>query len=328
MIYPSPKDRNASRGCRQTRLVLLLVALVATACSTGRAPSAVKGRSSTSTSAISTPSTTATRPVSATSTSSAPASGQKEPSSTPGRTGPDVLPNQASNFGATAGTPAPAPTTSVPDTSPPPTSHTLVYSLTGSCPGCSGVDASATYTNGQGQQTQDTMVPLPVTFSGTFTSGSRFYISAYIDGQDSYQYPPTVGCSVSVDGTVIATNSSYGFNAIVECGGEVPAKPTPPQPGNDNITYQVSEQYPSYQASVTYTNAGEQTAQDTDASTPWSVPTTLDSGQPFDLSAQCSTNYCGTETTITCTVNINGATAVTNTSSGPGAIVDCRGTAP
>lgn len=180
-------------------------------------------------------------------------------------------------------------------------------------------------------------MPLPVTFSGTFTSGSYFDISAYVDGQGSYQYPPTIGCSVSVDGTVIDTNSSHGFNAIVECHGDVPAKPAPPQPGNDSITYQVSEKNAySTAASVTYTTAGEQTSQDTDAPTrsgPWTATTTLDSGQPFDLSAvvqsmSCDPQGCDAEAVITCTVTINGATAVTNTSSGTGAIVDCRGTAP
>lgn len=96
-----------------------------------------------------------------------------------------------------------------------PTTHAIVYLLTGTATG-----ADITISTGGGGQSQQQGVDVPLT-STTGTPGIRFTANSgdflYISAQNTGGGDLT--CSITEDGTVVSTNTSSGEFAIATCQG-------------------------------------------------------------------------------------------------------------
>ena len=95
--------------------------------------------------------------------------------------------------------------------------HTVVYSVYGNGVAGNGVAGSITYanfSNGQFGESQQSNTPLPwsktVLVKGLFTASS---VIAQLETGSS------ITCKVTVDGTVVSTNTSQGQYVAVTCGG-------------------------------------------------------------------------------------------------------------
>jgi hypothetical protein len=99
-------------------------------------------------------------------------------------------------------------TTAAPDV---PASDTIVYTITGHR--SSDITYIVPGSFQESQVTDTTKLP----WSKTFTVDSGQYSSLIISAQNAGG--GTIGCSISVDGQVVASNSSTGEYAIVECQG-------------------------------------------------------------------------------------------------------------
>lgn len=83
----------------------------------------------------------------------------------------------------------------------------------------------------------------------------------------------------------------------------------------------------SLYAIISYSDTNGDSSQDSDAVLPWSATVSISSSSydGYAVTAQLLESYVDVEASITCTVLQDGKQVDTNTSTGPGAVVDCSG---